>query len=179
MLKAAVTLAFFGMLRCGEYTSPTKTFWDPQVNLGYRDVKFQAGGKKLTVHIKASKTDPFREGHKIRLVMLDNEFCPVTALKHYYKSLHHTAGPLFQHEDGTYLTSGELSSIIKQYFTEEVNLNTHSFRIGGASAAAAAGILYFVIQTLGRWKSDSFKRYVRLSHHYIGQAYKSLVKQCQ
>ena len=34
MLKAAVTLAIFGMLRCGEYTSPTKTIWDPQVNLG-------------------------------------------------------------------------------------------------------------------------------------------------
>ena len=64
MLKAAVTLAFFGMLRCGEYTSPTKTFWDPQVNLGYRDVKFQAGGKKLTVHIKDSKMDPFPRGIK-------------------------------------------------------------------------------------------------------------------
>ena len=38
MLKPAVTLAFFGMLRCGEYTSPTKTFWDPQVNLGYREI---------------------------------------------------------------------------------------------------------------------------------------------
>ena len=101
MLKAAVTLAFLGMLRCGEYTSPTKTFWDPQVNLGYRDVEFQAGGKKVTVNIKASKTDPFREGHKIRLVMLGSESCPVTALKHYYKSLHHTDGPLFQHEDST------------------------------------------------------------------------------
>ena len=131
MLKAAVTLAIFGMLRCREYTSPTETFCDPQVNLGYQEVKFQAGGKNLTVNIKASKTDPFQEGHKIRLVMLDCEFCPVTALKHYYKSLHHTAGPLFQHEDGTYLTRWELSSIIKQCFTEEVNLNTHSFRIGG------------------------------------------------
>ena len=122
----------------------------------------------MTVNIKASKTDPFREGHKIRLVMLGSEFCPVTALKHYYKSLHHTAGPLFQHEDGTYLTRGELSSIIKKCFKEEVNLNTHSFRIGGASAVAAAGIPYFVIQALGRWKSDSFKRYIRLSPDYIG-----------
>ena len=84
----------------------------------------------------------------------------MTALKHYYKSLHHTAGPLFQHEDGTYLTRGELSSIIKKCFTEEVNLNTHSFQIGGASATAAAGIPYFVIQALGRWKSDSFKQYI-------------------
>ena len=38
----------------------------------------------------------------------------------------------------------------------------------GASAAAAAGIPYFVIQALGRWKSDSFKRYIRLSPDYIG-----------
>ena len=167
------------MLRCGEYTSPTKTFWDPEVNLGYRDVKFQVGGKKVAVNIKASKTDPFREGHKIRLVMLGNEFCPVTALKHYYKSLCHTAGPIFQHEDGTYLTRGELSSIIKKCFTEEVNLNTHSFQIGGASAATATGIPYFVIQALGRWKSDSFKRYIRLSPDYIGGwgAYKLLAKQ--
>ena len=41
------------------------------------------------------------------------------------------------------------------------DLNTHSFRIGGASAAAAGGLTDSEIRTLGRWSSDAFRVYVR------------------
>ena len=85
--------------------------------------------------------------------MLDSEFCPVTALKHYYKSLHHTAGPLLQHEDGTYLTRGELSSIIKHCFTEEVNLNTHSFRLGVPRQRLLQGFLILLYRHWGGGKA--------------------------
>lgn len=36
----------------------------------------------------------------------------------------------------------------------------HSFRIGAATSAAARGIPLSVIQNMGRWKSDSFMRYI-------------------
>ena len=45
----------------------------------------------------------------------------------------------------------------------------HSFRIGAATSAAAAGILAHMIQTLGRWSSDAFKLYIRASRDSLAQ----------
>jgi hypothetical protein len=42
----------------------------------------------------------------------------------------------------------------------------HSFRIGAATSALMAGVPDVVIQHLGRWKSDAFKRYVVLADHH-------------
>jgi hypothetical protein len=40
---------------------------------------------------------------------------------------------------------------------------SHSYRIGGASALAAAGVPAYMIQLMGRWKSLAFMDYIRLS----------------
>ena len=45
----------------------------------------------------------------------------------------------------------------------EVNMNTHSFHMGGATALAAAGVPNSVIQIIGRWPRACFLRYIRLS----------------
>ena len=39
----------------------------------------------------------------------------------------------------------------------------HSFTIGAATTAATAGLEDSTIQTLGRWKSSSYKLYIRTS----------------
>ena len=44
---------------------------------------------------------------------------------------------------------------------DALHFSGHSFRIGTASVAAARGVADSTIQSLGRWKSDSFERYIR------------------
>ena len=44
-----------------------------------------------------------------------------------------------------------------------ININTHSFRIGGASAALSAGASDALIRIMGRWSSDAYNRYIRIS----------------
>ena len=51
--------------------------------------------------------------------------------------------------------------ILKSIGISTKEYNTHSFRIGAATSAKAAGISDVYIQMLGRWQSDAFKTYVK------------------
>ncbi|TFK17590.1 hypothetical protein FA15DRAFT_604783, partial [Coprinopsis marcescibilis] len=41
------------------------------------------------------------------------------------------------------------------------NVGRHSLRSGGATALAEAGIPFYMIQGIGRWKGDTFQTYIR------------------
>ena len=43
------------------------------------------------------------------------------------------------------------------------NFNSHSFRIGAATAAGVAGVPEATIKVLGRWKSGAYQQYIRPS----------------
>ena len=43
------------------------------------------------------------------------------------------------------------------------NVSSHSLRIGAASTAAAMGCPKWLIQAMGRWTSDCFRRYIRIN----------------
>jgi hypothetical protein len=75
MLKAAVSIAFFSLLRCSEFTSTNKSSWDPTTELSIQDI----------VKVDGTKTDPIKTGCEIEFVKLKNEFCPVTNLKTYLR----------------------------------------------------------------------------------------------
>jgi hypothetical protein len=54
------------------------------------------------------------------------------------------------------------------------NFTPKSTRVAAASAAAAANLPPYTIQSLGRWKSTAFMRYIRASTLAFEQAYKYL-----
>ena len=113
-----------------------------------------------------SKTDPFKEGVMLRIGSTTSAVCPVRALSRYISSRGNAEGPLFRFQDGSYLTRSVFSSLLSSCFPG-LSLNTHSFRIGGASAAASNGLNDATIQVLGRWSSDAYRRYLHFSDNVV------------
>ena len=75
--------------------------------------------------------------------------------------------PLFRRAHGTAVTMGELRWKIKALM-EGIGLDprrfgAHSLRIGGATAALAAGLSPAQIRAAGRWGSDVYQIYTRMS----------------
>ena len=165
MIWAAITTAFFGFLRISEYTSHRKSTYDPSSTLLYTDIALHAHA--AAVHIKTSKTDPFRHGVTVRLQENYTDICPIQALRAYINVHPTRAGPLFTFKDNTYLTRSNINSILKTTSGGAANISSHSLRIGAASTAAAMGYPKYLIQSLGRWSSDCFRRYIRISDSTI------------
>ena len=157
---ATSTLAFFGLLRVSEYTCPLVSSFNCTVHLMVSDLQFYPDS--FAINIKSSKTDPFRVGCRLFIGSTNNILCPRLAMLSFinYRGLHY--GPLFTYKDGSFLTRSRFAAFLKGIFTTEV-INTHSFRIGGATALSLAGYTDAQIQIIGRWKSSSFTRYLRLN----------------
>ena len=172
MIWAAITTAFFGFLRISEYTSPKKTSHDPSTTLLFNDLALKT--HSATVHIKTSKTDPFRHGVTIRLQANNTDLCPVHALRAYC-AIHPTrSGPLFSFRNGSFLTRADINNILKSTSNGAANISSHSLRIGAASTAAAMGYPKYLIQSMGRWSSDCFRRYIRISDATIYKASRAM-----
>ena len=95
----------------------------------------------VRVHIKASKTDPFRKGVHVFLGRTEYPLCPVTALLAYMVIRGRAPGPLFFMAHGAFLTFvQEVRKALSIAGIDQAKYAGHSFRIGAASTASAAGI---------------------------------------
>ena len=119
----------------------------------------------FTLH--QSKTDPFRQGHQINISATNTPTCPVRAM-HKYMSIIPPAsrkGPLFNGSRFSPLSRANVTTTLRQLLhgtnEEPVNYASHSFRIGAATTAVAAGLPPALIKTLGRWKSNASETYVQ------------------
>ena len=169
MLWTACTTAFFGFLRSSEYVSPSTNEYDPSTTLLFTDITPMAS--KVHVNIKSSKTDPFRHGCVLRLCSTNHPICPVNSLKEYYRIHLKKSGPLFTFSNGCFLTRRKFNEFLKSTLsnTAQCPISTHSFRIGAATTAAAAGLPSWLIKQLGRWNSTCFETYIRIPDSTIHQ----------
>ena len=166
MLWAAFCLGFFGFFRSGEFTQ-SSTHNPGEYGLTTEDVTIDSRDNPqiLTVLLRKSKTDPFGAGTHIYMGRTGTTLCPVSSVLAYLAIRPRTQGPLFIFEDGTPLSKNALVSHLREALSqigEDVkNFTGHSFRIGAATTAAAAGFNDSFIQSLGRWKSSAFLSYIR------------------
>ena len=165
LLWAAFSLAFYGFMRVSKFTTPptSDTFSPP--GLHWRDIQLNTNSMSFTLH--QSKTDPFRQGHQINISATNTSTCPVRAMHKYISMIPpaNRKGPLFNGGRFSPLSRANVTTTLRQLLhgtnEEPVNYASHSFRIGAATTAAAAGLPPALIKTLGRWKSNAYETYVQ------------------
>ena len=170
MFWAAATLAHFGMLRVSEFTVSSlggcsTTGMIPQ------DITFHndCDGVYMLVIIRRSKTDVQNRGVQLCIGCTGLSVCAHCAVFRYL-ARRRSCGfsveqPLFLFRNGTGLTR---SLFVKRtrLCLSLVGINdqaysSHSYRVGGATTAAAAGLADWEIKLMGRWSSEAYLRYIK------------------
>ena len=138
-----------------------------KTHLTFRDVAVDnvKAPSLIQICLKASKTDPFREGVDVYVGKTGNDICPVSAMTAYLTSRRGKDGPLFQFEDGTFLTRDRFVSAVREALKiigiDPSKYSGHRFRRGAATTAQSRGIIDVTIKMLGRWKSSAYTRYIQ------------------
>ena len=120
LLWATCCIAFFSFLKCSEFTVPSIQEYDPSAHLSYDDVSIDCRDSPsvVQIHIKQSKTDPFRKSVYLCLGKTDSDVCPVKAILPYMVIRGSKSGPLFLTADSKPLTHQRfhtsLSSLLKK-----------------------------------------------------------------
>ena len=173
MLLAACTLAFYGFLRCGEFTRKTQK---QSIFVQIRDIHFQNDKSKYSLNLRSSKCDPFKKG--ICIDIYENESIFPVKLMYDYIQLRVAQGansqsPLFLESefDKKALSRKTFINWLKEVLLRigynDTRFNGHSFRIGAATSAASSGVGDHLIKKLGRWSSDCYVRYIRTDPQVI------------
>ena len=166
-LWAIAATAFFGFFRLGELLPGSQAAFHPAKCLAWGDVAVDNHScpQMIQFHLKSSKCDPFGAGSDIIVGRTGNLLCPVSAVLQYIGSRGDQAGPFFVDKQGRAITKphfvARTRDILATLGLPQSQFAGHSFRIGAATAAAAAGVEDSTIQTLGRWSSAAFLQYIR------------------
>lgn len=181
MFETAITIAFFGFLRCGEFT--VSGSFDPTIHLCIQDMVLTKDCVLLT--LECSKTDPFRQGVVIKLFRTSHSICPYNAdakyMAHRKRATPAASDPLFVNNVGQVL-SRPMFITMSKHILECINIdssayNGHSFRIGAATSAASAHLEDHMIKTLGRRSSDAYCRYIRTPVETLKAAQQAMASQ--
>ena len=154
LLWSAFTLAFYGFLRASEFTSSS---------LQWLDIQFST--TTITIDLRQSKTDPFRQGHTIAIQATSTSTCPVQAINCFAEVSTLRSGSLFYGGRFTPLSRDQLTEVLRHLLQQAGHqqhlYSSHNFRIGAATTAAAAGLPAWLIKSLGRWSSDAYQTYIQ------------------
>ena len=178
LYASAMTMAFFGCLRCGEITYPSTKTFNPRIHLAVKDVRISKKGLELT--IKRSKTDQLGNGVTVTIGPGNNTTCPLRLLQKFmrYRKRASRSDALFRFHNGSLLTRAKLQTILQESLQAlglpANKFGTHSLRIGSATAAATAGVPMDVIKAMGRWSSECYRQYIKAPHSALSQLTRKL-----
>ncbi|XP_032220413.2 uncharacterized protein LOC116603397 [Nematostella vectensis] len=180
MFWAACCLAYSGFLRASEFMVNSSSIFSPDLHLNVPDISVDSMSNPtmLRIHVKASKTDPFRKGTHVFICRAKPPVRAVEAVLGYLTRRGGPPGPLFVMESGQPLSRQKLTSWLREILQLEGvpgNYSSHSFRIGAATVAVRNGLPDHLIQTLGRWTSGAYRSYIRTPVDVLAGASSKLV----
>ena len=181
LIWAASTPCFFVFTRAEKLSTPTSTSFDAKVHLCVQDIVVDdpRHPSVMQVHIKQSKTDPFRKGVKVSLGRTGTTLCPVAAMLDFIVARGTSPGPLFTFQDGSYMTRARFVELVRDALqragVSQKRYCGHSFRIGAATTAAQKGLKICIIKILGRWESVAYLQYVKIPRSQLAGYSKLLV----
>ncbi|VDH99763.1 Hypothetical predicted protein [Mytilus galloprovincialis] len=155
--------------------------FDSTVNLSVTDVEIL--DSYAILHLKTSKTDPFRKGVSIQLHKSDHTICPFSAVQKYIairkgrEASFCFSDPLFVKENGNALDRDffirSLRHVLDICGYNSSLYNGHSFRIGASTSAGSVNIQVILSKHLSV-DIRQLCRYIRISNDTIRKAQKSL-----
>ena len=154
LFKAMFIFMFFGYLRIGKVTASVNNLQFHHVVLSNHIlITFH----KFKLHI----------GLPFKLSIAPKPFlCPVVNLKQFIRVRGPQAGALFVLKSNLPVPSQYFYSVFYKLSLCGLDPNfikPHSFRIGAATHAFNKGVTLQNIQKMGRWKSDTFIKYIRIN----------------
>lgn len=167
MLQAAMSLAFFGCLRCGEFCLPDNNSFDPYTHLCYHDIEFLTKEKVLRLHLKKSKTDKINAGVDVFVGCTGEEVCAYCYMWDYISLRQQvtSTSPLFIDPSGSILQKTTFVNAVRLLLSmigeKPSEYSGHSFRAGAATTADESNFQTHEIKKLGRWSSEAFHLYLR------------------
>ena len=146
VLESMFLLAFYGFLRCSEFTAPSHVY-QPTRHAFLSDISIQSADT-LIFHLKLSKTNQFGQPQPINLFRLDSFLSPYEPICNYVTSILANQAspqdPLFISETGQVATRfwfhHHFCQILSRSGIPRELYSGHSFRIGAASTASRQGI---------------------------------------
>jgi hypothetical protein len=173
MLWAAFTLAVAAMLRCGEFTVNHHT----NEYMPLSALKWHSDQQGFTLTLARDKIHDTTV--PIEVHMTGGQICPVKAMRAYlqHRTPSRHVSPLFVMDERQVLP------LTRRYVTEQLPIlctaagiehakdyKGHSFRRGGATSLARAGVQWHTIKQMGRWKSNAYQLYIDHSHTQLKEA---------
>ena len=142
--------------------------WDCRI-WGY--AKWFSAVQESCVHAIAFRVTPIdspdcdtKLTYHVILGATGSDLCPVAALLDNLSSRGDAPGPLFMFSDGNQLHRSQFVQEVQRALTASgltgLNCNSHSFQIGAATLAGAAGVPESTVKVLGFWKSMAYQQYI-------------------
>ena len=166
-------MAFFGFFGLGEILLPSGSTYDSNIHLSVGDVAVDSveNPKMIQISLRHSETDQFGQGSKIYLGRTKNGLCPVAAILAYLAVRKNIQGPLFRFQNGSALTKDHFITVVREVLQtmgiDATSYSGHSFRIGAATTTVSMGVEDSMIKGLGRWNSNAFQAYIRISCDHL------------